>query len=136
MFSVLLFLKLRKWTIGISWIFFCSWIAVQSLVGLFFKKRFSYLYMAVLDLPCCLRTLSCSRQGLLFIGVCVLLIVVAFHSWPMNQFPWYINLPVSSSLPTLHQDSEMHISGKPGSCSPPEIIMFVKFLSIPSCPIY
>lgn len=78
MFSVLLFLKLRKWTIGISWIFFCSWIAVQSLVGLFFKKRFSYLYMAVLDLPCCLRTLSCSRQGLLFIGVCVLLIVVAF----------------------------------------------------------
>ena len=78
MFSVLLFLKLHKWTIESSWIFFCSWIAVQSLVGLFFKKRFSCLYMAALDLPCCLRTFSCSRQGLLFIGVRVLLIVVAF----------------------------------------------------------
>eukprot|EP00070_Physeter_catodon_P042631 XP_028349525.1 fukutin isoform X6 [Physeter catodon] len=36
----------------------------------------------------------------------------------------------------LHQDSEIQISGKPGSCSPPQIIVFVKFVLVPSCPIY
>ena len=36
-----------------------------------------YLFMAALGLPCCVRAFSsCSEQGLLFVAVCGLLIVV------------------------------------------------------------
>ena len=42
-----------------------------------FFKLFTYLFMAALGLPCCMQAFfSCSEQGLLFVVVCRLLIVV------------------------------------------------------------
>ena len=39
---------------------------------------FTYLFLAVLGLRCCVRAFSsCGEQGLLFVAVCGLLIVVA-----------------------------------------------------------
>ena len=42
------------------------------------KKIFVYLFLAALGLHCCTRAFSsCGEQGLLFLGVCGLLIAVA-----------------------------------------------------------
>ena len=42
------------------------------------KKKIIYLFMAALGLRCCMRAFSsCGEQGLLFVAVCGLLIVVA-----------------------------------------------------------
>lgn len=59
-----------------------------------------------------------------------------FHLRSVNQFKWYVNLPVPSPFPTLHQDCKVKINGKPDSCPPPQIIVFVNFVSIPSCSVY
>ena len=49
-----------------------------SLVIYFFKIYFIYLFLAVLGLRCCARAFSsCGEQGLLFVAVRRLLIVVA-----------------------------------------------------------
>ena len=50
---------------------------LDSLFSFFFNK-FIYLFLAVLGLRCCARAFSsCGERGLLFVGVCVLLIAVA-----------------------------------------------------------
>ena len=47
-------------------------------IAVFFKKLFIYLFMAELGLRCCARAFSsCGDQGLLFVAVLGLLIVVA-----------------------------------------------------------
>ena len=44
----------------------------------FLFNKFIYLFLAALGLPCCARALSsCGEQGLLFVAVRGLLIVVA-----------------------------------------------------------
>ena len=48
------------------------------LIGRALKILFIYLFLAVLGLPCCAWAFSsCSKRGLLFLAVHVLLIVVA-----------------------------------------------------------
>ena len=55
--------------------FYC-FVILQSITVYFFL--FYYLFLAVLGLRCCARAFSsCGKWGLLLIGVCGLLIVVA-----------------------------------------------------------
>ena len=52
---------------------------LYSLVAIFFKFIYLiYLFLAALGLRCCVQAFSsCGKQGLLFVVVCRLLIVVA-----------------------------------------------------------
>ena len=64
-----------------SRIMFCAFLQAFHYLfsfGVFFWLLLLLLFFAALSLRCCMRAFSsCGEQGLLFIAVCVLLIVVA-----------------------------------------------------------
>lgn len=77
---------------------------------------------------------------LLFLNVLLTVFILQlqfhiFHLWPMNQFPWYVNLLVPLLFQHYIRTPKCTEVANLAAC-PPKIIMFVKFVSIPSCPVY